>query len=235
MSAFGLRTRIIGDIYGDVVKDMGRLARASTGGLKDASNGLKRDLRRDVEQAGLGRRLANTWRNNKRGQKIAVYPQDRPRMNAAALVWSNAPHIIEGYDKGGMVRARRGKKKYLAIPLPTAQRLMGSGKTRLRITPDLWEKKTGMRLALVQRRGKNPLLVARGVRVTKRGRVRTLTVRKATKRMGPRISLNGLAEAPMFVLVPHIQLRKRLNVKRTADKWGAQIPRLIDQRMGTIH
>lgn len=225
-----LKASIIGDIVGDVNKYVFALQRASTNGLKDASNGLKRDLRADIIAAGLGQQLSNSWRNNKPGQPIAVYPQGRYSMNAAAIVWSNAPHIIEGYDKGGMVRARGSK--YLAVPLPMAQKILGTGKKRQRITPTLWEQKTGLKLVVVQRKGKNPILVARGVRISKSGRIRRLTERKATKTMGPRINLAGLAEAPMFVLVPHIQLRKRLDVKRTADKWGVQIPRLIDQRLG---
>lgn len=232
MTGFGLNFSVVGDIVKDIRRDIEQLERASTGGLKDASNGLKRALRADIEAAGLGKQLGNTWRNNKPGQPIAVYPQGRNSMNAAAIIWSTAPHIIDGYDQGSLIRP--GGKKYLAIPLPWAQRLMGAGKTRVRITPDLWEQKTGLKLVAVQRKGKNPLLVARGVRVTKTGSVRRLTVRKATKRMGDRISLTGLAEAPMFVLVPQVQLRKRLNVKRTADWWGAQIPILIDKRRGTV-
>ncbi len=230
MSPLGLKARIFGDIVRDIRKDIDSLERASTNGLKDASNGLKRDLRGDIIAAGLGQQLSNSWRNNKPGQPIAVYPQGRYSMNAAAIIWSNAPHIVEGFDKGGMVRARGSK--YLAVPLPMAQKIIGTGKKRERITPALWEKKTGIKLAIVQRKGKNPILVARGVRISNNGRIRPLTVRKATKTMGPRVNLAGLAEAPLFVLVPHIQLKKRLDVKRTADKWGVQIPRLIDQRLG---
>lgn len=230
MSTFGLKARIIGDIYKDIKRDIETLERASTNGLKDASNGLKGDLRSYIINAGLGKRTSNTWRNNKPGQPIAVYPQGKNSMNAAALVWSSAPHIIEGLDKGGMVRARRSK--YLAVPLPTAQKMMGGGRNQARITPTLFERRTGLKLAVVQRGGKNPLLVARGVRVTKSGRVRRLTERKATARMGARISLTGMASVPMFVLLPHVQLRKRIDVQRTAERWGAKIPQLIDARRG---
>jgi hypothetical protein len=38
------------------------IERAVTSGMRDATDGLKQDLREDVVAAGLGRRLSRTWR-----------------------------------------------------------------------------------------------------------------------------------------------------------------------------
>jgi hypothetical protein len=35
----------------------------------------------------------------------------------------------------------------------------------------------------------------------------------------------------MFVLVPRVKLRKRLDVARVAERWSAQLPALIEQQL----
>jgi hypothetical protein len=35
----------------------------------------------------------------------------------------------------------------------------------------------------------------------------------------------------MFLLVPQMKLRKRLDVARVAERWSAQLPALIEQRL----
>jgi hypothetical protein len=35
----------------------------------------------------------------------------------------------------------------------------------------------------------------------------------------------------MFLLVPQVKLRKRLEVTRAAERWSAQLPALIDQQL----
>lgn len=217
---------MIGDIAGDLNRFSVKLERATSAAINETVSGVQTDLRRDTEEAGLGKKVSNAWRK-------AVYPKGQASMNAAGSVWSNAPHIIDGYSKGGTIRARNSR--YLAVPLPQAQKLMRvrgkSGNSRRRITPQLFEKVTGLKLVVIQRPGKNPLLVARGVRITKSGSVRRLTVRKATKTMGERVMLSGLAEAPMFVLVPSAQLKIRIDPLTTANKRSARINTLINQKM----
>ncbi|MFG5121617.1 DUF6441 family protein, partial [Methylorubrum sp. POS3] len=39
-----------------------QIARSVTAGMRAVTDGLKEDLRADVREAGLGQRLANTWR-----------------------------------------------------------------------------------------------------------------------------------------------------------------------------
>ena len=220
------KASIIGDIRKDLQRFDKKLARSSKAAMKEASDGLKGELRAQVVASGLGGRLANTWRSE-------VYPQGgKVSKDAAASVYSKAPHIVYAYDQGTLIRARNGR--YLAVPLPAAQRFIG--RNRQRLTPQLFEKVFGIKLAFVPRGGgKNPLLVARGGFTVRKGSgtIRKLSTRKATKRMGERTMLQGLAEVPLFVLIPQAQVRKTLNVERAADKWGGRVPGLIEKRMNS--
>jgi hypothetical protein len=91
-----------------------RVARARAGGdyrNKAAGQGLKTALHRQVGTAGLGQRLANSWRDKH-------YPNQR--LDAATLVYTNAPQIIRAFDEGAVIRSRRGR--FLAIPTENAPR-----------------------------------------------------------------------------------------------------------------
>jgi hypothetical protein len=53
--------------------------------------------------------------------------------------------------------------------------------------------------------------------------------RRATDRARQRG--DGLTTVVMFLLVPQVQLRKRLDVARAAEPWSAQLPALIEQQL----
>ena len=46
-----------------------------------------------------------------------------------------------------------------------------------------------------------------------------------------RRSGQGLTKVVMFLLVPQVKLRKRLDVARAAEHWSAQLPALIEQQL----
>lgn len=135
--------------------------RAVTAGMRQASDSLKASLRQDVVSAGLGDRLARMWRGT-------TYPQAGDSLEAAAFVWSRAPKLVDAFDRGAVIRSTRGF--WLAIPTPAAG---AAGRTSAgrpaRITPGGWERRTGLRLRFVYRRGRPSLLVAENVRVTSKG------------------------------------------------------------------
>ena len=178
--------------------------RAVTEGVRAATSGAKHDLREQVERSGLGRRLANTWRDR-------VYPTGRASIGAAGLVYTRAETIMRAHAEGAVIRGRDGG--YLAIPLPAA----GRGDRGRKITPGEWERIHGRRLRYVYRRGAPGLLVADDARLTSRGR--------AAARRGRGSA--GRATVPVFVLVPQVQSRKRLDVPAVAVRWRAQLPDLI--------
>lgn len=186
--------------------------RAVTAGVAKAGARLKRDWRREITGAGLGQRLARTIRNR-------TYPEHEPSIGAAALVWSRAPEIVGAHAQGALVRSRHGF--WLAIPTPAAAAAIRGRK----VTPDAWERRTGMRLRFVYRRTGPSLLVADNVRITRTGRVRENVTRRRDGTTYSRLS--GRASAVMFLLVPQVRLRKRLDLGRAAHAAETRLPGLI--------
>ena len=54
--------------------------------------------------------------------------------------------------------------------------------------------------------------------------------RRATDRARERG--DGLTTVVMFLLVPQVKLRRRLDVTGAAQRWSAQLPALIEQQLG---
>jgi hypothetical protein len=180
---------------------------AVTAGIRDATTGLKDALRQDVVAAGLGQRLSRTWRGR-------TYPETGASMEAAAFIWSKAPKIVDAFDRGVVIRSKSGF--WLAIPTAAAgPRGISSTGRAARITPGGWERRTGMRLRFVHRRGRPLLLVADNARINTKGRA-VLNRRKS-----------GQATAVIFLLVPQVSLRKRLDIDSAARNWAGRVPSLI--------
>lgn len=177
--------------------------RAVTTAMREAGNGLKTAWRGQIVGAGLGARLARSIRS-------AQFPKTGPSMNAAALVWSNAPVIIGAHDTAPLIRSKTGL--WLAIPTPAAGKGVG-GKA---LTPAEWERRRGLRLRLVFHRSGPSLLVADG-RLNSRG----LGVASRSKTM------RGQSTVPIFLLVPQVKLSKRLDLARDADRAIDGVPGLI--------
>ena len=214
--------RITAAITGDLRKMMaielkviGDAARKS---VTETTNALKDDLRSDVRSSGMGGRLANTWR-------AKVFPNAGP-MDTAGFVYSKAPLIIDAHDRGVTIRAKGGK--YLAIPTDAAPRKGTDGK---RVTPKTLPASYG-ELRFVPRPGKNPILVADNVRVSGAGKVRGGTqVSRAKGRVRVRQSRSGVS-AVMFVLVPQVKLKKKFDIKSSADKWTNRMFQKLSAELG---
>jgi hypothetical protein len=185
--------------------------RAVTTGVRQATEGLKTDLRTQITAAGMGQRLANTWRGE-------VYPKGQLSISAAGLVFSRAPNIVSAHDRGVTIRSKDGF--WLAIPLPAA----GRGRRGKQLTPGEWERMRGQRLRFVYRRGKPSLLVAeqQHARQGKRGGFGRAS--DSALRSG-----RGLASVPMFLLVPQVTLNKKLDVAQAGQHWVNRLPSLVTQ------
>jgi hypothetical protein len=185
-------------------------------GTRDAGRALRTELRRQVGSAGLGQRLANSWRDQH-------YPNRK--LDAASLVYTKAPQIIRAFDEGAVVRSKRGR--FLAIPTENAPRKGTDGK---RISPSTFPEHRFGPLRFVSRSSGPSLLVVDGVRASfsrKSGDLRGF--RRATERA--QRSGQGLTTVVMFLLVPQVKLRKRLDVARAAERRSAQLPALIEQQL----
>ncbi|OZB12521.1 MAG: hypothetical protein B7X55_14370 [Rhodobacterales bacterium 34-62-10] len=201
----GLRVEITGDV-GELLKSERRAgARAVKQAMIATAESIKVEWRGQIVAAGLGTRLGNTIRRE-------VYPQSRPSLNSAALIYSRAPKIVAAFEKGATIRSANGI--WLAIPLPGAMKASRGG----RITPDEWERRTGRALQFFYRPGRSALLIDTG-----------------EKLRGPRTfgrNFKGVSRgkrpfAPIFALVPQVTLRKRLDLYAAALRLASTLPQRI--------
>jgi hypothetical protein len=199
----------VGDLRRILETEITAGSKAVTLAVKQEAEALKQALRSQALAAGLGRGVSNAWRSE-------TYPKGRESLGAAGLVWTKAPDIVTGFDRGSLIRTREAGG-YLAIPLPAApKRVLGK-----RVTPASVERSMGIRLRMVYRRGKPSLLVA-DLRASRgqRGGFRAPTA--AALRTG-----RGLTTVPMFLLLPQVKLKKKLDVKALADKALRNLPRRV--------
>lgn len=174
--------------------------KAVTRTMRAAAVDLKAKWRGQITSAGLGRKLGNAVRS-------ASYPARSESMNAAAMVWTRAPKITAAHEAGPLIRSASGF--FLAIPTPAAGVKAGGA----RMTPGEWEKRRGLRLRFVYRRGRPSLLVAES-RLNTRGSA--VASRSKTGR--------GVATVPIFILVPQVRLKKRLDLIGAAQRIGVALP-----------
>ena len=211
-----LGAAIVGSVKADLEAEVRRIERAVPVGVKEAGSGLKGELRKQVIGAGLGTRLARTWRDRH-------YPNRGH--DAASLVWSKAPQIIRTFDEGTVIRSKDGF--WLAIPTPSTPKRGVGGK---RISPSNFPEHRFGALRFVYRQRGPSLLVVDGVRVNARtGRVGRRAKGGAYTQTGRMKA--GMATVVMFILVPQVKMPKRLDVKRATERWAGRLPKLIDQHM----
>lgn len=177
-------------------------------GIRDAGVALKDAWRQQIIGAGLGQRLARTIRSE-------TWPKHKNSMNAAAMVWTRAPVLVDAHDTGPLIRSKDGL--WLAIPTEAA----GRDRSGKRPTPGEWEARAGLRLIFIYRRTGPSLLIAEA-RMTKHGRA--TVSRSKTGR--------GLASIPIFLLVPQVRLRKRLDLERPTKVAFNALPGAIVSRWG---
>jgi hypothetical protein len=198
-----LKLDITPDLVAMMAAEIKAGEKAVSAATREAGNSLKMAWRAQITGAGLGPRLARTIRSEQ-------FPKGKASLNAAALVWSKAPTIINAHDIGPLIRSKAGF--WLAIPTPAAGRGLPGGK----ITPGEWERRFGLRLRFVYRRTGPSLLVAEG-RLNTMGRA--VASRSKTGR--------GVTTVPIFLLVPQVTLPKRLDLARDAERAHDALPRAI--------
>jgi hypothetical protein len=197
-----LKLAIDPDIVAMMAAEVAAGEKAVSAAMREAGTSLKSAWRGQITGAGLGTRLGNSIR-------LASFPKSGDSLNAAALVWSNAPVIIGAHYTGPLIRSKNGF--WLAIPTAAGKSSKGG-----RITPGEWERRTGLRLRFIYRRRGPSLLVAEG-RLNSKGRA--VASRSKTGR--------GVTTVPIFLLVPQVKLRKRLDLARDAERAVDGVPGLI--------
>lgn len=210
----GVQVTVIGDFQKELVAETKGAERAVTAAIRLAGAGVKAGWRAQIASAGLGERLGRTIRDQ-------YFPKSGTSIEAAALVYSRAPHIVGAFDQGVTIRSKDGF--WLAIPTVAAGKSSKGG----RITPGEWERRNGRRLKFIYRRGRPGLLVDTGD-VLPRARV--------MKRDGESRAARGFKNRSVivFVLVPQVMLRKRLNLETVAHEWQDRLPALVVQNWPDI-
>lgn len=216
--------------------------RAVTRGVRSETDRLKRELREQVVSAfgARGRGIANAWRSR-------VFPETGESLNAAGLVWSKVPTIIHTFQHGALIRARGGR--FLAIPTgfnavggrrgrasgagsPSRQR---DGSPGLRVTP---QQMVASRQAFLRpfKSGRGfvwCLPVRRGERIGRRrapliaGGLAAVATARRRGAAAWQAELLRQGFVPMFLLVPQVQLPKRLDVRGAAERALARLPAAI--------
>lgn len=204
---------VSGKLQETMEKELKAGARAVKQAVSFAARKNKEQKRDQVNAVGLGRRMGNTIRDK-------AYPEKGDSLGAASIVYSRASYMYV-FEDGVTIRAKNGK--WLAIPTQSVPK-HGRGN---RWTPEEVERRWGVTLRFVRRNGGVHLLVLDGARVSKTGRVSTIRASKATKNMGARSSLSGRATVVMFLLIPQVSIRKRLNFAAIDEAWGNELPNLI--------
>jgi hypothetical protein len=207
-----LTAALSGDLDQMLTEEVRIAEQAVTQSIREATEGLKTELRSQITSAGLGQRLANTWRGE-------VYPKGKLSIKAAGLVYSRAPEVVGAHDQGVTIRSKDGF--WLAIPLPSA----GKGPRGKRMTPGLWEKLRGQRLRFIYRRGKPSLLVAENQRA-RQGQRGGFSVASQKAQANGR----GLVTVPMFLLVPQVTLKKKLDIDSASRRWVSTLAHRIANR-----
>jgi hypothetical protein len=93
-----LPATIIRSVEADMQAELRHVERAVASGTREAGCGLKAELRRQVASAGLGQRLANSWRDKH-------YPNQK--LDATSLIYTKAPQIIRAFDEAAVIRSSR--------------------------------------------------------------------------------------------------------------------------------
>jgi hypothetical protein len=206
-------------------------ARAASRVMGEETRRLQLDLRSQVSAAfgAKGRGIGNAWR-------ARTFPR-RPSLGAAGLVWSKVPAIVDAFEKGAMIRPKGGKK-FLAIPtgFNATRGRRGRGEKGMRVTPAqmVASKQAFIRpisstntkgfvwCLPIKRPGDTPgkrrprYLIAGGV-----APVATSNRAKKSRWMNQLLS-QGMV--PMFLLLPAVNLPKRLDIRKPAEQAAARIP-----------
>lgn len=154
-----------------------------------------------------------------------VYPERGNSLRAAGVVKARS----EAVDKllqahHGMTIRPKGSGLCLAIPTDNVPRGGRAGRFGARMTPDEVQRHFGERLEVVPPRNRGGrswgALILRRQTIGRSGRVRAATARRA---------MQGRVAKPlvMFILVPQVDLPKRLDLPSIAAAWQERVGDLI--------
>lgn len=191
--------------------DLKLLEGVHTGAMRDLVDGFKEELRQDIEAAGLGPRLAKTWRGR-------VYPGGGESLSPGGYVWSKAPKIVGAFAHGASIVPLDGRR-YLALPTENVPR-KGRGRA---MTPK--EVEVAFAQPLVVRRGRRGALLGfiKAIAAKNKRGFRKATPGRASQGRAAKLVL-------MFTFVRGVTLRKRLDPDAAFGRWAGRFDALAQSR-----
>ncbi|WP_336974177.1 DUF6441 family protein [Sphingobium aromaticiconvertens] len=205
------------------------IAQVATGSMQDAVDGLKGELRGQIIEAGMGQRLANTWRGD-------VYPKafGKVSMNPAGYVRSLAPLIVDAFTRGATIKPINGSK-YIWIPTKNVPRRRRAGTYRSNMS-----RRSGGGAAMSPEECELHFNTEFFVRPGRQGSLLAfmdltagLNIRRAALRRdtaGRRKQGRKAKPVLMFTLRKTVTLRRLFDVEGPANRWGAKVPALFEAR-----
>jgi len=220
-----LGATIGGDLRRMLAAEVQAGERAAMTAIRAETEQVKQELRQQVTSAfaGNARGVANAWRSK-------VYPKSGQSLRPAGLVSTKVPAIIDAFERGALIRPKGGQK-FLAIPTGfnrqggrrgakpriSAQQMVASGQGFLRP----FKSGRGFVWCLPVRQGertgrRRAPLIAGGIAAVATAR------RKGAAAWQQSLLAQGFV--PMFLLLPQVQLTKRLDVKGAAERGLRRLP-----------
>lgn len=213
---------MIADIFIDRKALDAEIDRLTRGHLKAAGIAIDettRDYEKRLEAATRSVSKGNLWRAwasdvQPRKGRIAREPAGFIYVNGRTRTRS----AIDYLTKSGRVAASDGGP--VAIPLPAAgPRNRGNN---FMLTPDEWQRRTGVTLRLLARPGKPALLVADGTLNARSGTYRKIT-RQRTAADERRGFVRGQTTIPIFILLNPRDFRARFSIAQVMAGAGADL------------
>ncbi len=202
------------------------IAQAATDTMDEVTLGLKNELRAQVEAAGMGGKLAKTWRGRR-------YPVSKPSIEAAAYVFSKAPDIVDAFDRAPVIRTVNGRK-YLAIPTANVPRTTsGTRGGSHRMTPAEVENYFNQDLKFARTK-KGRLIAFIDVVGTAAGGFRRPTGRQLGRLYRGIKAPARHTQVVMFILTPKARMPKRFNVDAAAQHWANTVGPILESNLAKL-
>ena len=174
-------------------------------------------FRQDVRAGGLGERAANTWQGKR-------YPVGRASASPAVFLYSKWPIVINAYTEGATIVHHDGL--YLAIPTENVPNV-NKGRNRRKASPLDVEAIFNQDLIVFRGRGRQLLAFVDVVRAKSgKGFRRATNARTGKQSRKAELVL-------MFVFVPQVTLRKRLNWKQIAADLNIKFADMLGTEIAT--
>ncbi len=205
----------------------GTIAGATRAAFQDLAKQVQTQGRAEIARSGLSRR----WQT---GFRTYVFPRRPGQAGELAMRGQHRIGYANVFERG----ARIGGRPLLWIPLPTAPKKINGRPT----TAGLYVHAVGP-LHSINRPGRPPLLAGYAMRATP-GRPVTVaqlrTGQRNTRRRQARAAFGGRlgkrpVSVPLFVGLPAVRIRDRLDISRVYDQARRDLPNLYAKRVAELN